>query len=51
MTGANVAFRMRGDLFVADIDDPLTASFSDPQAGIIRTFFSGQSPDQELQIR
>jgi|GEM_PF-2729555 len=51
MTGVNVALRMPGDPFVAETNNPLTAKFSDPSAGISRTFFSGQSPDQELQIR
>ena len=43
MTGVNVALRMMGDRFVAETNNRLTASFPDPSAGSIRTFFTVQS--------
>ena len=51
MTGVNVALRMLSDPFVAENNNPLTANFSDPSAGIIRTFFSDRFLSQELQTQ
>jgi hypothetical protein len=47
MTGANVAFRMRSDSFVAEIDNPLTANPSDPAARSTQIFFTAYSSDRQ----